>query len=133
MASYNGRRIFRTTPWLVGAVIVADLLFATAAWVTYRRQGMSTITMLSSGLAVFGLLGIVEVLTARIILADDALEVTKFWVRRSYARDAIRRATFEKGCPVALELSDGHWAKLPDLGHNSQSVTNSIRAWLKAP
>ena len=132
MASYNGRRIFRTAPWMIVAVFAAELLFVTSAWVSYRRQGPSTVTMLSVALAVFGLLGIVEVLTARLLLADDALHVTKFWTRRSYPRETIRQATYAKGCPVTLELSNGQWAKLPDLGHNTQGITNSIRAWLKA-
>lgn len=131
MSTYSGRRVFRTTPWLLGAVIVAELLFLAGAWGSYRSRGLSTMTLLAGGLATFGLLGIVEVFTARIILADDALHVARFWMRRSYPRDAIRRVTYQKGSPVALELSDGQWAKLPDLGHSTQSVTNSIRAWLR--
>ena len=131
MSTYAGRRSFRTTPWLLGAVIVAELLFVAGAWGSYRGRGLNVMTFLAGGLAAFGLLGIVEVLTARIILADDALHVARFWTRRSYRRDAIRRVTYQKGSPVALELSDGQWAKLPALGHNTQSVTNSIRAWLR--
>jgi hypothetical protein len=132
MGVYNGRRIFRTAPWLIGAVAAADMLFVGGAWFSYWSQGLGMMTMLYIGLATFGVLGIVEALTARLLLADDALHVTKFWTRRSYPRETIRQATYAKGCPVTLELSNGQWAKLPDLGHNTQGITNSIRAWLRA-
>jgi hypothetical protein len=132
MSHYNGRRIFRSAPWLIGAVVAADMLFVCGAVFSYHSQGLSRMTMLYFGLAAFGALGIVEALTARLLLADDALHVTKFWTRRSYPRATIRQATYAKGCPVTLELSNGQWAKLPDLGHNTQGITNSIRAWLRA-
>jgi hypothetical protein len=132
MAHYNGRRTFRTARWLLGAVVAADLLFVGGAWFSYRFHGLSMMTTLYIGLAAFGVLGIVEALTARLLLADDALHVTKFWTRRSYPRATIRQATYARGCPVTLELSNGQWAMLPDLGHNTQGITNSIRAWLKA-
>ena len=132
MTAYKGRLEFRTAPWVAIVVTLGELLFLLGAWSSYHDRGFGRSTLLFIGLAVFGVLGIVEVLTARIVLAEEALYVAKLWTRRSYPRNSIRRVTYEKGAPVALELSDGGWAKLPDLGHNSQSITNSIRAWLKA-
>ncbi len=46
-------------------------------------------------------------------------------------KSEITKVTWEAGCGVSLLLSDGKWVKVPDLGHNSQGLTNSIRSWLK--
>ena len=47
------------------------------------------------------------------------------------SRDRHRLGDVEKGGGVYLKLENGGWGKLPDLGYNSQGLTNTIRAWLK--
>lgn len=51
--------------------------------------------------------------------------------KTAIARSDFVKVTWEAGCGVSLLLTDGTWAKVPDLGQNSQGLTNSIRAWLK--
>jgi hypothetical protein len=43
----------------------------------------------------------------------------------------ISSVSWEKGGGVFLKLTAGGFAKLPELGYNSQGLTNTVRAWLK--
>ena len=132
MSPYQGRRVFRTATWVLIATTVAELIVVAGLLYHLRTVGMGARTWVFAGLTGFGALGIAEGLRRRIILGDDALHVIDLFTRRSIPRDEIVSVTAEKGSPIALKLADGKWAKLPDLGHNSLGVTNSIRAWVKA-
>lgn len=129
MSAYEGRRVFRSPRWVVTAVSVAALLFATAAWVHFRVRGLGVVTLFLGACALLGLVGIAETIAHRVELSDDALHLTRWWVRRSYPRDSIVRVTSEKGVEAALQLADGRWVKLPPVGGHAP---NSIRAWLRA-
>lgn len=82
-------------------------------------------------LSVSACAGVIEIATARIMLAEDILEVRRIWSRRRYRAADIEAATWEKGSRVSLKLAQGGWVKLPEMGYNSQSLANSPRAWLK--
>jgi hypothetical protein len=110
-------------------VAIAETLFAVGAGYTYLTGGWSPTSLVLSALVVLGAGGVAEALVRRIVLEDDALYVADLFARRRYPRRDIVRVDAAKGCPVALQLADGRWAKLPDLGRN---VANSIRAWLRA-
>ncbi|HEX4984818.1 MAG TPA: hypothetical protein VFV71_01975 [Burkholderiales bacterium] len=64
-------------------------------------------------------------------LLDDSLVITSGFRRRRYARGELESVTWEAGSGVAIRTARGTWLKLPELGHNSQALANSIRAWLK--
>jgi len=124
-------RILRPRSSLYVILAVAKMLFVAGLVFTYARSGW---TFTSVGFAVMTLvaaLGFVEIGTTRLIIADDYLDVGPIWKRRRYQRADIKRVTWEKGAGVVLELNRGGWAKLPELGFNSQGLTNTIRAWLK--
>jgi len=130
MAPYAGRRIFRTSPWLLALLATADLLFVAGACVLYRQDGPALMTLGLGVLTVVGAVGLLDALTRRVVLERDALRVTGLWARRSYERREILGVRQEKGTSPSLKLADGGWAKLPpDVG---RSIGNSIRAWLKA-
>jgi len=67
-----------------------------------------------------------------IILEDNEIRFRGSFRKTVIPKNEIVRVTWEAGCGVSLLLSDGAWAKLPDLGENSQGLTNSLRAWLRA-
>jgi hypothetical protein len=82
-------------------------------------------------LCVVGVLGVVDVVRRRVVLEPDRLSVVSLWSRQVYPRAEIDSVTWDAGVGVALKLVSGRWVRLPELGRNSQSVTNTIRAWLK--
>ena len=130
MTEYKGRRVFRAPSWVVASVVVATLLFAVGAFVRFRAAGSRDPTgILLAAFAVRAVLGVLETVAQRVVLSDDELHVTRWWVRRSYRRDSIVRLTSEKGVEAALKLVDGRWIKLPPGGPHAP---NSIRAWLRA-
>ncbi len=115
---------------VLALVAGATLLFAGAAFVTYRQRGW---TWVSGGLAlatlVFGVGGIVESLVDRVTLAPDALVVRRLWGTTRYPVAEIERVEEAKGAPPAVLLRSGRWVRLPDVGDH---FGNSARAWLRA-
>jgi hypothetical protein len=130
MPPYSGRRVFRTPKWILGSIAGAEILFLAGTWYQFQHHGLRPLTYFFVALAVFGLLGLIDSLTRRIILEAEALRITGLWGRRRYPKQEIVGIEEAKGVPPALRLRDGRWAKLPaDLGHG---LGNSVRAWLKA-
>ncbi|MDQ3997413.1 MAG: hypothetical protein M3303_10425 [Gemmatimonadota bacterium] len=128
MSVYKGRRVFRSPRWILVLLTVCTVLFAIGAWIQFRTRGLGLGLLGAAALVVFGVLGIVEALSFRVELSDDAVHITRWWVRRSYARDSILRFTSEKGVSAGFHLTDGRWVKLPPV----EGSVNSFRAWLRA-
>jgi hypothetical protein len=112
------------------SVVVAAMLFIAAATFTYVNSGWSLTSIVLIGLAAVACAGVVEVATSRIILSDDGIDFGPVWSRKRYTAAQIESVTWASGAGVSLRLSQG-WVQLPELGYNSQSLTNSVRAWLK--
>lgn len=122
--------MFRTAPWVLVAVGLAELLFLAGTWYQLRSRGLHLVTLLFAALALAGLLGLLDGLTRSIVLESDALRVKGLWGRRRYPKSEIIGIQEAKGVPAALELTDGRWAKLPaEIGGD---LGNSVRAWLRA-
>ncbi len=110
------------------------------------------ILMISTGLIIFGIgiyffssnifgriisfssaflsIGAISLLFTKIIMHPDKLEIQTLFENRILAKDSMQKVTWGRGVGVSLQLKDGSMVKIPDLG-NSQSVCNSIRAWMK--
>jgi len=129
---YGGRTRFRTVLWIrIMIVVIASGSIAAAAYY-YRQEGLSWISAFFTGFSILGVAGVVEALSSYIRLEDTELRFRETFGSTAIPRKDITRVTWEAGCGVSLLLSDGTWVKVPDLGHNSQGLTNSIRSWLKA-
>lgn len=76
-------------------------------------------------------LGFLDLLTTRIVLKAEGMEVVSHFRRRFIPRADINSVTWERGSGVSLALTSGKWMRLPEIGRNSQAQVNSIRAWLK--
>jgi hypothetical protein len=109
----------------------AALLIATGAVVAYRSEGLTLLTAGLMALAVLGMLGIVEAATTRIVLTDEDVETGSVWSRRRYRAADVASVAWEGGAGVALKLTSGGWAKLPEMGYNSLGLANTLRAWVK--
>lgn len=121
----------RSAPWLVAAIDIASTIGIAGAVYLWLYDGPP---LAVAGLAVFGLVALVAVVDAavsRISLEADALRIVSLFSTKRYERHDIERVTWEAGAGAAIQLKDGTWVKLPELGRNSQSTTNTVRAWLK--
>ncbi len=102
-----------------------------AAAYFYRQEGLSWICVFFIGFSVLGAAGIVESSFAYILLGDTEIRFRETFRKTAIPKNEIAKVTWEAGCGVSLLLRDGTWVKVPDLGHNSQGLTNSIRSWLR--
>jgi hypothetical protein len=127
----NPPRVLRPRRWLLALVIGVALLFIAGAVFTLWHSGWTLVSVTFVGMSMLACAGILEVGTSRIVLAEDSLEFGSLWSRRRYTATDIVSVTWEGGAGVFLKLGNGRWAKPPMLGYNSQSLTNSLRAWLK--
>jgi hypothetical protein len=112
-------------------VIGAAVLFIVGGLTSYRDSGWSITSIGFAAMAVLACGGVLELATSRIALLGDVLESGSAWSRQRYAAADIASVTWESGCGVSIKLLNGGWAKLPELGYNSQGLANSLRAWLK--
>ena len=121
--------MFRVGTGMVLLCVGVTVLFALAAFVTYREHGWTWVSIgLACATVVLGLGSIVESFVLRIELTDDAMLVTDLRGHRRYSIEDIERIGESKGGPPALLLKGGRWIKLPSVGSD---LGNSVRAWLK--
>jgi hypothetical protein len=121
----------RPKRWLLALTIGTAALFLAGLVFTYTRNGWTWLSLAYAGMVLVGLGGVIEVATTRVVLHDDAIECGAIWSRRRYAVTDIASVSWEKGGGVFLRLKAGGFGKLPELGYNSQGLTNTVRAWLK--
>lgn len=107
--------------------VLVTMIFATGAFMTYRLQGWTWVSLCLAGMTVLSLAGIVEALVVRVQLTDEALLMTDLRGRRSYPIQGITGVGEGKGVATSIFLADGRVVRLPV----GDSIGNSIRAWLK--
>jgi hypothetical protein len=117
--------------WVLVAALAAAALFVAGLLFTYSQHGWTWLSIGFAGMTLIGVGGVIEVATSRVVLHDDALECGPIWSRRRYPVAGIASVSWEKGGGVFLRLEAGGFAQLPELGYNSQGLTNTVRAWLK--
>lgn len=129
--TYTGRTEFRTVTWI--RVMVTGIAIGSAAAAVYyfRQEGLTWLTIFYAGFSIVGVAGIIESLTAYVRLEETEIRFRGTLKQSTIPRKDIEKVTWEAGSGVSLRLIDRTWVKVPDLGHNSQGLTNSIRAWLK--
>jgi hypothetical protein len=123
-------RAFRPPRWMSGILLVFAPGLAIVTVFFYRNEGVSFNSGSAAAVTLFMIVGLADALTTRVALFSGSLIVTSNFRRRTFPREALESVTWAWGAGVSLKLKNGRWVKLPYVG-NSQSVTNSIRAWLK--
>ncbi len=124
--------VLRIKPWLAFVVVVSAALLLGGAASSYLESGWTPLSVAFGLLSVLGVVAILELVASRIVLHADFLETHGLLSKRRYQASEIRSFKWEGGSGVAVELAQGGWAKLPELGYNSQSLVNTLRAWLKS-
>ena len=119
---------YRTSRWIVG-VVVAFIGISVTGLVHFSQTG-EIVEALGFGAFLFlGAMALVECATNRVVLTKSTLEVREWFKTRTLLPSQITRVVAEKGAPVALELREGGWFKMPKLGTGPHP--NSLRAWVK--
>jgi hypothetical protein len=119
---------FRYSPWIKALVVLSELLFIAVAAYFVSAEGLTLMSMGGCGLAICGMIGVIDVYTCRIVLMEDSLLIVGSLRRRRLPRPEVRRVAWAAGVGVAIQSINGQWVKLPPLG-NSQSIANAVRAW----
>jgi hypothetical protein len=130
---YGGRTDFRVVPWVRLSVLVIASGSIVAAAFCYSQEGLTWICAFFIGFSILGVAGVVESFFMHIRLDESQISFRESFQKTVIPKGDIVKVTWEAGCGVSLLLSDGTWAKVPDLGQNSQGLTNSIRSWLRDP
>jgi hypothetical protein len=125
-------RIFRATRWTVVAAMFAAGVLLAMAYLSYRFNGMSWVTITLLVLVPIGIAGAVDALTQRIELHSEHVVVVLNLRRREYSRSMFVKVQWGKGVPVSLQSTSGQWIHLPGVGSTAQGLVNTLRAWLKA-
>lgn len=128
---YGGRSSFRVVPWVRISIFIIAAGSIAAATYYYRQEGLSWLFAFFAGFSILGIAGVIESYYMYIVLEDGQIRFRETFRKTVIPKSDIERVTWEAGCGVSLLLKDGTWTKVPDLGQNSQGLTNSITAWLK--
>ncbi len=128
---YGGRNNFRVVPWIRISILIVALGSIAAAAYYFRQDGLTWISAFFIAFSVFCVAGVIESFSSYVRLEDTEIRFRESFGETTVPKKDIVRVTWEAGCGVSLLLCDGTWVKVPDLGHNSQGLTNSIRSWLK--
>lgn len=123
--------MLRPRLWVVSLVLLAETAFAAGAVFSYDDSGWTWTSLAFAGLSLLGGVALAEVASTRIVLSETTLEAGSVLSRHRYPVADIASVTWQGGAGVAVKLSSGGWAKLPDLGYNSQGLANTLRAWLE--
>ncbi len=120
---------YRTSFWMIGLVL-AGLGISIAGLLHFRREPDEFwTTLVFGGLVVAFALDLADGLTSQVRLSDESLEVRSKFRRRKLLPAEVVRVVAEKGAPVALELRQGGWFRLPSLGTGPHP--NTLRAWVR--
>jgi hypothetical protein len=125
------KTVFRSKPWLRALSASSVVLFGSLAVFLAKTEGGSMWAIIGALLFVLAACGFAQTWTSSVELLEDALVVSTGFRWRRYDRRELESVTWEGGSGVALRRTSGSWLKLPELGHNSQSLYNGIRAWLR--
>jgi len=122
-------KVIRAARWYKITVLVTTALFFGVTFALLYTQGLSWIAPIFLSFPVIGILAVYEVISSRVVLDDNSIEVVSLLKRRSFQRSQVAAVKSEGG-RVFLEIEGGGRVMLPELGRRSISMSNTIRAWL---
>ena len=125
------RTTFQSKLWIKVLSFISFVLCTALAAYLRQTEGWSTWSVIAVLLSALTGFGFMQALTQSVRLLDDSLVISTGFRKRRYPRGSLDSVTWEAGSGVSVRFKSGSWLKMPELGHNSQSLCNSIRAWLQ--
>ena len=122
---------FTTPIWARALVLIGVLISCAGTFALGRTQGTSLASVGLGVLAILMLGGLIDALLARVELHPDRLVIFSNFRKREFSRTRFTRVTWAKGAPVALELVEGGWLKLPDFVPGGPGTLSTFRSWLQ--
>jgi len=123
--------VIRATPWYKISVVLVTTIFFGVTFGLFYRHGLSRVASISLPLPVVGILAVYEVFSSRIVLTGSFMDVVSLLGKQSIEKSRISTVKVDGGS-VFVKIEGGGWIKLPELGRNKLSMSNSIRAWLRS-
>jgi hypothetical protein len=124
-------KVFRA-PWWIACVLGIGASACIAFGLYAHFAGLSLWWQLFYALAApAAVAALVESLLLRVELRRNALVIRGALRRREFQKSSLTEVSWAKGCPVAVKSRDGEWMRLPEVSVGSQSMANSVRAWLR--
>jgi hypothetical protein len=125
-------QVFRVSKFVILFLAVIFVIMAAVAVWFLATKGITLLACSFVGYSILAVVALLESLRSHILLTKDNLEYTRLFKTYKLPRSLIQKVIWEKGCGVSVQTMEGKWVALPNLmGRNSQSLANSIRAWLK--
>ena len=124
-------KVFSSPTWIKATVGVLAIAMPTATALVLKAEGPTLLSLFLAAMSVTGLAALIEVALHAVVLKDDQLRIRTLTKRVNIPRADIAKVTWEGGSGASVQLNDGTWVELPEVGRNSQALTNSVRAWLK--
>ena len=129
---YRGRTTFRTRPFRLIWLTAITLGAAAAAVFSLQTDEVRWAIFGFVGLTGFGIISLLEAVTDYLILDENEIRFRKTFRNVRISKSDIEKVTWTKGGGTSVQRRDGSWVMVPDMGYDSQGMTNSIRAWLRA-
>ena len=122
---------FRHPLGFVAAIFAASIVFTILIVIAINANASNTALGILVFFAILTAYALTESIRTRVLLGIDTLDVSRLSGRRLIRRRDIEEVTWKKGSGAAVRTKSKKWIKIPPIiGYNSQSMSNSIRAWL---
>jgi hypothetical protein len=124
-------KVIRATSWYRIVTLLAAALFFVVPLALFYTHGLSWVTSISFLFPAIGILAAYEVFSSRVILGDNSIDIVSSLRKRSFDRSQVSTVKVDGGRVFIKIEGDAGWVELPELGRNSLSMSNTIRAWLR--
>lgn len=124
--------MFRARPFRFLWIIAIILAGAAAAVYSFTNDEARWMVFGSIGFFALGIISLVEAASDYVILDNKELRFRKTFRSVRILKSEIEKITWTKGGGVSIKRTSGSWVMVPDMGYDSQGMTNSLQAWLRA-
>jgi hypothetical protein len=105
---------------------------AAATIISFRYDQAQWMVFGSLGFFGLGVISFVEAVTDYLVLDEEGIRFRKSFRSVQILKSDIEQVTWTKGGGTSVKREDGTWVMVPDMGYDSQGMTNSLKAWLRA-